>query len=106
MITSIYIDGFKSFKEFHMEFKPLTVIAGVNGSGKSNLFDALYLLGRLSEDEELYKTFSEQRGTMSELFTRYSESECAQSMIFRVQLLVPRKISDNWGNEKLFLIQG
>ena len=100
MITSIYIDGFKSFKDFYMEFKPLTVIAGVNGSGKSNLFDALNLLGSLSEDEELYKTFSEQRGTTSELFTRYSESECAHSMIFTVQLLVPRNISDNWGNER------
>ncbi len=44
MITYIKIDGFKSFKDFEMGFTPSTVVAGVNASGKSNLFDALKLL--------------------------------------------------------------
>ncbi|MEW5818300.1 MAG: AAA family ATPase, partial [Spirochaetota bacterium] len=39
MITHIKINGFKSFQNFEMSFTPLTVIAGVNASGKSNLFD-------------------------------------------------------------------
>jgi AAA15 family ATPase/GTPase len=49
MITYIKIHGFKSFHNFEMEFTPLTVVAGVNASGKSNLFDALQLLARLAE---------------------------------------------------------
>ena len=38
MLTRIEIDGFKSFTNFSMEFSPLTIIAGLNASGKSNLF--------------------------------------------------------------------
>lgn len=41
MITYIKIKKFKSFHNFEMEFRPFTVIAGANASGKSNLFDAL-----------------------------------------------------------------
>jgi len=68
MITNIKIDGFKSFRNFEMEFSPFTVIAGLNASGKSNLFDALELLSRLAE-YSLRDAFPERRGTVSELFT-------------------------------------
>jgi len=47
MITRIEIDGFKTFTKFQMEFAPLTIIAGTNASGKSNLFDAMQLLSRI-----------------------------------------------------------
>jgi AAA15 family ATPase/GTPase len=47
MITQIEIDGFKSFQKFKGELAPLPVIVGENGSGKSNLFDALQLLSSL-----------------------------------------------------------
>ena len=46
MITKLEIDGFKSFRDFSIEFSPFTVVAGKNASGKSNLFDALELLSR------------------------------------------------------------
>ncbi|MFT5618359.1 MAG: AAA15 family ATPase/GTPase, partial [Arenicella sp.] len=62
MITYLKIHGFKSFHEFEMEFTPFTVIAGANASGKSNLFDALKLLSRLAESDNLKKAFKEQRG--------------------------------------------
>ena len=61
MITRIKINGFKSFQNFEMTFTPLTIVAGVNASGKSNLFDALQLLSRLAE-ADLKTAFSEQRG--------------------------------------------
>ncbi len=48
MLTRIEIDGFKSFTNFSMDFSPLTLIAGLNASGKSNLFDALHLLSLLA----------------------------------------------------------
>jgi len=72
MITNIKINGFKSFQNFEMEFSPLTVIAGVNASGKSNLFDALMLLSRLAEND-LRTAFGDQRGNPIELFTQYGE---------------------------------
>jgi AAA15 family ATPase/GTPase len=73
MITYIKINGFKSIHNFEMEFRPFTVVAGVNASGKSNLFDALKLLGRLAETDNLKKAFKEQRGEFIELFTQYAE---------------------------------
>ncbi len=81
-----------------MEFSPLTAIAGTNASGKSNLFDALQLLSRLA-DTDLKKAFSEQRGEASELFTQYGESSYAKEMCFAVEMLVDKKIKDNWGGE-------
>jgi len=98
MITQIKIDGFKSFKEFEMTFTPLTVVAGVNASGKSNLFDALMLLSRLAETD-LKTAFSEQRGNPSELFTQFDENHYASEMNFTIDMLVNRYISDNWGGE-------
>ena len=98
MITYIKIHGFKSFHNFEMEFTPLTVVAGVNASGKSNLFDALQLLARLAE-VDLKTAFSEQRGHPSELFTQYDEDDYATEMEFIVEMLVNRKVKDNWGGE-------
>lgn len=98
MITYIKIHGFKSFHNFEMEFTPLTVVAGVNASGKSNLFDALQLLARLAE-VDMKTAFSEQRGHPSELFTQYDEDDYATEMEFIVEMLVNRKVKDNWGGE-------
>ncbi len=98
MLTYIKINGFKSFQNFEMAFTPLTVIAGVNASGKSNLFDALQLLSRLA-DTDLKTAFSEQRGNPNELFTQYGEDLYQTEMDFVVEMLVNRKIKDNWGGE-------
>lgn len=98
MITRIEIDGFKSFKNFSMEFTPFTVIAGINASGKSNLFDALELLSRLSV-MELRDAFPDTRGTVNELFTLIDEDTYVDTMSFAAELLVERKVKDNWGLE-------
>lgn len=97
MITYIKINGFKSFQNFEMEFTPLTVIAGTNASGKSNLFDALMLLSRLAESDKLQNAFKEQRGEMLELFTQYDEDKYASEMEFIVEMLVNQKVKDAWG---------
>lgn len=98
MITYIQIDGFKSFRKFAMEFSPLTVIAGPNASGKSNLFDAIQLLSRVAE-VDLKTAFSEQRGEAVELFTQYADNEWADEMSFVVEMLVDKKVHDKFGGE-------
>lgn len=85
MITRIKIDGFKSFSDFEVELKPFNVIVGANGSGKSNLLDALKLLRNLTEGS-IAEAFSKQRGTPSELFTRYPDGTSAQEMSFEIDL--------------------
>lgn len=98
MITYIKINGFKSFHEFEMEFSPFTVIAGANASGKSNLFDALKLIARLAESDNLKRAFSEQRGEFSELFTQYDNGEYAKEISFEVEMLVNKTVKDSWGS--------
>jgi predicted ATPase len=99
MLTYIKINGFKSFHDFEMTFTPLTVIAGINASGKSNLFDAIKLLSRLAE-VDIKTAFKEQRGQAEELFTQYGEGDYATEMEFTVEMLVNREIKDNWGGKE------
>jgi predicted ATPase len=99
MITYLKINGFKSFHNFEMEFTPFTVIAGANASGKSNLFDALTLLSRLAETDNLKRAFHEQRGEFFELFTQYGDDNYASEMEFVVEMLVNKNIKDAWGND-------
>lgn len=82
-----------------MEFSPFTLIAGVNASGKSNLFDALQLLSRLAEANNLKKAFAEQRGEFLELFTQYGINDYAKKMSFTLDMLVPKTVMDAWGSE-------
>lgn len=100
MITRIEISGFKSFWDFQMDFAPFTVVSGINASGKSNLFDALRLLSSLST-KDMRTAFSEegQRGEMEELFSSFSGGHKTNEMYFAVEMLVPRKVKDNWGQE-------
>ncbi|WP_026711006.1 AAA family ATPase [Flavobacterium filum] len=99
MITYLKINGFKSFHNFEMEFTPFTVIAGANASGKSNLFDALTLLSRLADTDNLKRAFSEQRGEFIELFTQYGDDNYANEMEFVIEMLVNKNVKDAWGNE-------
>jgi len=99
MITYLRINGFKSFHNFEMEFTPFTVIAGANASGKSNLFDALTLLSRLADTDNLKRAFSEQRGEFIELFTQYGDDNYATEMEFVIEMLVNKNVKDAWGNE-------
>jgi predicted ATPase len=99
MITYIKINGFKSFYNFEMEFTPFTVIAGANASGKSNLFDALTLLSRLADSDNLKRAFSEQRGEFIELFSQYGDDKFADEMEFVVEMLVNKNVDDAWGNK-------
>lgn len=102
MITYIKINGFKSFQDFEMEFTPLTVVAGTNAAGKSNLFDALKLLSRLAEVDKIHTAFREgQRGDLFELFTQYDEHHYADEMEFCVEMLVNREVTDAWGGTAL-----
>ena len=99
MLTYIKINGFKSFQNFEMTFTPMTIIAGTNAAGKSNLFDALRLLSKLAEADKIHTAFRDsQRGDMHELFTQYDNGECASVMEFVVEMLVNKEITDAWGS--------
>ncbi len=70
MLTRLAIKGFKNLVDAEVRFGPLTCIAGANGIGKSNLFDAIQFLGLLA-DKSFIEAASEVRGggTLTNLFT-------------------------------------
>src|SRR5947209_9409072 len=95
MITQIEIDGFKTFKDFKVELAPFQVIVGPNGSGKSNLFDALQLLSRLAEVDDLPLAFQapnddlqKLRGDAHELFTTLPGGQSTHRIRVAVEMLV------------------
>lgn len=106
MITRIEIDGFKSFTDFGLDLEPFTVIAGVNGVGKSNLFDALRHVQRLvrggaqAGPPTLRSAFESTRGSLHDLFTWHPDGSRAQHMRFAVELVLPESIHDPYGVEK------
>lgn len=100
MITRIEISGFKSFTDFAVDLAPLTVIAGANASGKSNLLDALRVLKGLAEGRGLGETIY-NRGSGIDLFTKYGKEVAAEKMTISVELLLPKKILHNRRMEKL-----
>jgi AAA15 family ATPase/GTPase len=49
MLTRLKVNGFKNLVEVDVRFGPFTCVAGANGVGKSNLFDAITFLSALAD---------------------------------------------------------
>ncbi|MBM3262563.1 MAG: AAA family ATPase [candidate division Zixibacteria bacterium] len=49
MLTRLKVSGFKNLVDVEVRFGPFTCIAGANGVGKSNLFDAILFLSALAD---------------------------------------------------------
>ena len=99
MITRIELDGFKTFQDFSLDLSPLQVIVGANGAGKSNLFDALRLLGRLAASD-LRSAFQEMRGEVGDLFTIRADEGSSSRMCLAVEMLVNHHVQDDWGTRQ------
>ena len=65
MLTRLEVDGFKNLKDFSIEFGPFTCIAGPNGVGKSNIFDAIQFVSLLA-DNTLIEAALKLRGANTE----------------------------------------
>ena len=48
MLTRLKVSGFKNLVDIDVHFGPFTCVAGANGVGKSNLFDAIRFLKALA----------------------------------------------------------
>lgn len=53
MIDSITLNNYKCFKRLYMPLKSLTLIAGVNGAGKSSIIQSLLLLRQSYMDKDI-----------------------------------------------------
>ncbi|MBL8241495.1 MAG: AAA family ATPase [Bryobacterales bacterium] len=100
MLVRLTVDGFKNLVDFDMRFGPVTCIAGNNGVGKSNIFDAIDFLRRLADDTLLNAAMGvRSSGAVGEprrLFHAIG-SEYASSMRFKVEMLIPATGVDDLG---------
>jgi len=62
MITKLSLQNFKCFREEQFEFRNITVLAGMNGSGKSSIIQSILLYRRALEVLKLKQTEVEANG--------------------------------------------
>jgi predicted ATPase len=63
-LTRLRIRGYRSLRDFHLPLKPVNVITGANGTGKSNLYQALVLVARAAAGQ-FARAIAEEGGTPS-----------------------------------------
>jgi predicted ATPase len=94
VITRIEIDGFKTFDDFSLDLPPFLVLLGANGSGKSNLLEAVALLGQLVREPSSQTLVRyARRGGPRELFRRRPDGELVDEIRMSATVLVHSRFS-------------
>jgi len=117
MLTRLEVDGFKNLRDVVIEFGPFTCIAGENGAGKSNVFDAIEFLSLLASHslmeaaQRIRSTRDDRSGDPRDLFWRGStRSEVdtgkvarpagtGQLMRLAAEMIVPAEVEDDFGRQ-------
>ncbi len=99
MLTRLRVSGFKNLVDVDVRFGPFTCIAGANGVGKSNLFDAIMFLSALADRPFLDAALSVRAeggryGDVRSLFTRIGD-QYVNEMSFEAEMIVPAKGFDD-----------
>jgi predicted ATPase len=97
MLTRIEIDGFKSLQNFSLDLEPFMAIVGVNGAGKSNLFDAMALLSRLAS-MPVREALKAGRGHIRDQFSLTKDGH-VNKMTFAAEFLLPATVTLPSGKE-------
>lgn len=101
MLTRLKVSGFKNLVDVDVRFGRFTCVAGANGTGKSNLFDAIQFLSRLADDTLLnaalaVRAESGRSTDLRHLFRRYGD-RFDDRMTFEVEMIVPPAGIDDLG---------
>ena len=102
MLTRLEVDGFKNLHGLEIDFGPFTCIAGENGAGKSNVFDAIEFLSLLSSRslmeaaQEVRSTGDGRPGDPRDLFWRGADGN-GRLMRLAAEMIVPKSVEDDFG---------
>ena len=101
MLTRFKVSGFKNLVDVDIYFGPFTCIAGANGVGKSNLFDAIRFLSSLADRPLMDAALSvrdEGRRTadVRSIFHRVGD-EYDTEMSFLAEMIIPGEGVDDLG---------
>jgi predicted ATPase len=106
MLTRLKVKGFKNLADVDVRFGAFTCIAGSNGVGKSNLFDAIKFLSDLA-DHSLIQSATSVRDETSDvrsIFRKYTDKKTVEvnyldEMSFEAEMIIPQKGVDDLGQE-------
>ena len=101
MLTRLKVSGFKNLVDVDVRFGRFTCVAGANGTGKSNLFDAIQFLSRLADDTLLNAALSVRSeggrtADLRHLFHRIGD-RFVDRMTFEAEMIVPPVGIDDLG---------
>jgi predicted ATPase len=101
MLTRLKVDGFKNLVGVDLRFGPFTCIAGANGVGKSNLFDAIRFLSltanySLLEAAMRVRDEAGHNNDVRGLFHRVGD-KLADKISFEAEMIVPPEAVDDLG---------
>ena len=103
MLTRLEVNGFRNLIDFALDFGPYTCIAGPNGAGKFNVFDAIHFLSLLTEcsinEAALQiRNVGEATGEIADLFFA-SGGQRDGHMEFAAEMIVGKAVSDDFGRQ-------
>lgn len=101
MLTRLRVSGFKNLVDVDVRFGPFTCIAGANGVGKSNLFDAIRFLSNLAthplrEAALMVRDEQSRAGDLRSLFTRMGD-QYVNELSLEAEMIIPRSGEDDLG---------
>jgi predicted ATPase len=101
MLTRLRVTGFKNLLDVDVTFGPFTCVAGPNGIGKSNLFDAIQFLSALAdrplvEAAQSVRAAGKRAADVDSLFFRAGGESLAE-MSFVAEMIVPKDAVDDLG---------
>lgn len=101
MLTRLRVKGFKNLMGVDVRLGPFTCVAGVNGAGKSNLFDAIGFLSALADRPFVEAALSVRdqggrKGDVRSIFHR-AGGQYDDEMSLEAEMIVPPEGSDDLG---------
>jgi predicted ATPase len=104
MLTRLKVQGFKNLRDVDLRFGFFTCIAGQNGIGKSNLFDAIQFISNLVSmpilnAATLVRGIPGKYAVLSDLFGPPSGDDETSRIRFLVEAVVPRFVKDDYGQD-------